>query len=82
MLPLLALIFFLGFIPNVLTQPLQQPVGEILGRYAPTASSAIYEQPIETHTYRSTTIEIGHTYVLHAASSAPSSAREQARGGA
>ena len=82
LLPLLALIFFLGFVPNVLTQPLQQPVGEILGRYAPTATSATYEQPIETHTYRPLAIERGRTYVLHAASSAPSSAREQARGGA
>ncbi|MGH2479913.1 MAG: complex I subunit 4 family protein, partial [Ktedonobacteraceae bacterium] len=82
MLPLLALIFFLGFVPNVLTQPLQQPVGEILGRYAPTATSATYEHPIETHTYRPLTIERCRTYVLHAASSAPSSAREQARGGA
>ena len=82
LLPLLALIFFLGFVPNVLTSRMQQPVGEILSRYAPSATSASYEQPIETHSYRPQTIAMVVLTCSMRRVRLTSSAREQARGGA
>jgi hypothetical protein len=67
LLPLLALIFFLGFVPGVLTQPMQQPVGEILGRYVPaTPASAASEGYAPSPGERIMTTA-GHSYSLHVA---------------
>jgi NADH-quinone oxidoreductase subunit M len=79
LLPLLALIFFLGIVPNVLTQPMQQPVGDILASYAPLVAAEMYH-PIER--------EPRYSYVIRTVSTAgtvsalASSERELARGGA
>jgi NADH-quinone oxidoreductase subunit M len=77
LLPLLALIVFLGIVPNVLTRPMQLPVTEILGRIVPVSASASTvnaRHAIAAHS-RS-------TYVLYTASSPASNEREQTRGGA
>jgi NADH-quinone oxidoreductase subunit M len=81
LLPLLALIVVLGITPGLLTQPMQQPVTEILGRFIPTSTStgntggntvAARSELRTNQAYHVVTLQAGHNVVL----------REQARGGA
>jgi NADH-quinone oxidoreductase subunit M len=84
LLPLLALIFFLGFAPGTLTQPMRQPVGEILGRYLPTTTaSTTYEGYAPSPGIRITTAAHGtHAYALRVVEDAATSARVEAGGAA
>ena len=83
LLPLLVLIFYLGFVPNALTEPMQRPVGELLNPYTPTTSSTGAVPSDSTRTYHTIiTTQPRHTYVLHTASPLASNEREQARVGA
>lgn len=86
LLPLLALIVFLGVVPNVLTQPMHQPVGEILVRYSPrwipASTDANQASVIQSREHHTITAQTRPTYVLQPTSSAASNEREQARGGA
>jgi NADH:ubiquinone oxidoreductase subunit 4 (subunit M) len=79
LLPLVALIFFLGFVPNVLTRPMQQPVGEILSQYNTSAGGTLGRgihtyDAIEAGTHRVYTVEVARPLV--------SSVREDAGVGA
>ncbi len=66
LLPLLALIFFLGFIPGALTQSMHQPVNEILGPYVPanTAASTGYAPAPDAHQQNYVITASGQRYVL------------------
>ena len=89
LLPLLALIIFLGIVPNTLTAPMQQPVGEIVSSYAPATPSA-FEAPGangHVHVYHPNQVQTiqtqtHHTYVLQMTNALASGEREQARVGA
>ncbi|HET8907996.1 MAG TPA: hypothetical protein VFN11_13625, partial [Ktedonobacterales bacterium] len=84
LLPLLALIIVLGIVPNLLTQPMQQPVTEILGRVVPAATSTSTGDVPSRNAPAIITVtaETRQTYMLHTASSPASNEREQTRGGA
>lgn len=82
LLPLLVLIFYLGFVPNALTEPMQRPVGELLNPYTPTTSSTGAVPSDSIRTYYTITTQTRHTYVLQTASPLASNEREQARVGA
>jgi NADH-quinone oxidoreductase subunit M len=83
LLPLLVLIFYLGFVPNALTEPMQRPVGELLNPYTTTTSSTGAVPSDSTRTYHTIiTTQTRHTYVLHTVSPLASNEREQARVGA
>ena len=66
LLPLLALIFFLGVAPGTITQPMQQPVGEILGRSVPAAPASASASYAPSPGERIMTTA-GHSYTLHVA---------------
>ena len=66
LLPLLALIFFLGVAPGTITQPMQQPVGEILGRSVPAALASASASYAPSPGERIMTTA-GHSYTLHVA---------------
>lgn len=83
LLPLLVLIIALGIIPGVLTQPMQQPVTEILGRFTPMStatSTGNIAAPMRIVTRAEQTAS--HTIAFYMASSGASSERKQVRGGA
>jgi NADH-quinone oxidoreductase subunit M len=84
LLPLLALIIVLGIVPNLLTQPMQQPVTEILGRIVPAATSTSTGDVPSLNIPANIRVmaQARPTYVLHTASSPASNEREQTRGGA
>jgi hypothetical protein len=78
LLPLLALIFFLGFVPNVLTRPMQQPVGEILSQYNTSAGGPLGNVSHTIGAREIASARTNHSYVLVTARSLASSAREEA----
>jgi NADH-quinone oxidoreductase subunit M len=80
LLPLLVLIFFLGFVPNVLTRPMQQPVGEILSQYNTSAGGPLGRGSI--HTYDAIEAGMHRIYTVEVARPLASSAREDAGVGA
>jgi NADH-quinone oxidoreductase subunit M len=79
LLPLLALIFFLGFVPNVLTRPMQRPVGEILSQYNTSAGGTLGNV---SHTYDAIEAGTHRVYRVEVARPLVSSVREDAGVGA
>jgi NADH-quinone oxidoreductase subunit M len=79
LLPLLVLIFYLGFVPNVLTQPMQQPVGDIVGLYNNSAGGPL---GMSIGTHNTTGRRTSQSYVVEMARTVASSEREQAGVGA
>jgi NADH-quinone oxidoreductase subunit M len=82
LLPLLALIFFLGFVPNVLTRPMQRPVGEILSQYNTSMGGPLNASSHTINTREIAGVRTHREYTVEMARPLVSSAREEAGVGA